>query len=413
MKSTKIVFVLAFSFLFAVSNTINSNAFYEGERSDKSPYVVQFMPSKSFLPKMIMPNGNDLSTQAYKSAWCSGSVIHPHIVITDAHCIKNEKISPDAMITTEWMVSLPGSTIGTNIDKASAIVATFFMSEEWYKDHGCDLPPIRIGARTCAPIGDIAAVVVKDPLPVPNNLRIATTEQIKNAVDSGSEVIGYGYGMTKKIPKDNFTPWDINTYPIVNYSRLVKNAQHGGSVPAKYGNVWPNFIITAEHKVNQSSCMGDSGGPFYLKENNFMYYIGTNAGTSWDMCQGTGWGDAARTWIASFSYHYDIYTQALDYVNTKLNTFTVNIEADAKAKAETEAKAKAEAEEKERANILIKQDQEKKAAELLAKINKNKEFARKLYSGKRCGKLNSTKTLREVTFTCIKHSKKLVWDNGV
>lgn len=425
-KPNKILFFIV-SFLFTIS-TVSANAFYQGERADGSPYVVQFIPGEAYLPKLIMPDGNDLRTQAYISAWCSGAVVHPHIVITDAHCINNKDISPDALIDTDWLVSQPGSKIGTNIDKASPIVATFFMSKEWYIEHGCSLPAIRVASRTCSPIGDIAAVVVKNPLPVPSDLKIATQSQINNAVNNGSEIIGYGYGMTQKIPTQRNIQWDINPYPIVNYSKLVRNGQHGGDVPSKYGNTWPSFIVTAEHKVGQSSCMGDSGGPFYLKQDGFMYYVGTNGGTSWDMCKGTGWGDFARTWIPTLAYHYDVYDKALSYVNNNLRTkqdidkqnieAKAKAEAEAKAKMEAEIKAKQEAEARAEAEAKAKAEAEAKIkaeaeAKTIAKIQKSKDFARKLYAGKRCGKLNATKNLRGLTFTCIKIDKKLIWNNGV
>ena len=95
-------------------------------------------------------------------------------------------------------------------------------------------------------------------------------------------------------------------------------------------------------------------------------------------------------------------------------------EAEAKAKAEAEAKALAEAKAKADAEaaVLAKQLAEAQAkakaeAELAATIKKNQDIARKLYAGKPCNKLKSTKSISGLKFTCIKKGKKLVWNNGI
>lgn len=367
----KVLFIL-FMFIFVFSST-SAKAFYGGEKFDNSPYVVHFVPNKEFIQTLLRSDGNDLRPQAYKSPWCSGAIIHPHVVITDAHCLYDKEISPEGLITTGWSVSYPGVQVGSSLDKASLIVATFFMSMDFYKINDCPNPPIaRI--KTCSPIGDIAAVVVRDPLPVPSNLKIATLDEINNARNYNAEVIGFGYGLTEKTPNSKFEEMKVNKDPMVNFSRAVKNIRVGGDVPKKYGDVWPDFIFSVEHKVNQSSCSGDSGGPFYIKENGFMYYIGTNAGSNWDICtdknpRPSGW--TSVTWIATLAHHYEIYTNALNFVNTKLENSNIEIENVAK----------------------------------IENVNKN----RSIYNKKPCKQNMSTKVILGNKFTCIKKNKKLTW----
>lgn len=408
MKKSSIVVSAAISFILAVSVS-PANAFKGGQTDEGNPYVVHFVPNKEYIDTLLLPDGNDLRPQAYKTGWCSGAVLHPHIVITDAHCLHDKQINPQGFITRGWGVSQPGVTVGTNIDKASTIVDYFFLSMEFYNSHGCPNPPIG-RTKTCSPIGDIAAVVVKDPLPVPANLKIATVEQIRSAINSRSQVVGYGYGLTERIPDNQFIEWNINKYAMKNYSTIVRNIRSGGDVPAKYGVIWPEFVLSVEHSTNQSACSGDSGGPFYLQQNGFMYYLGTNAGTNWDMCTDKNprpAGYVSTTWISSFYYHNEVYSKALEFVNsnfkntkeesTKLDIIKQEVSSttvEVKRDLELEAKVKAEA-------ITI------------AKTKKSHDFARKLYEGRRCGKLNSTKSLRGLKFTCIKVSNKLVWDNGV
>lgn len=398
--------VISFALMFSISP---ANAFKGGQPDEGTPYVVHFVPSKEYINTLLLPDGNDLRPQAYKSGWCSGAILHPHIVITDAHCLYDKQINPQGFITKGWGVSQPGVNVGTNIDRASSIVDYFFLSMDFYNSHGCPNPPIG-RTKTCSPIGDIAAVVVKDPLPVPSNLKIASVDQIRSAINSRSQVIGYGYGLTERTPDNQFIEWNINKYPMKNYSTIVRNIRSGGDVPAKYGVIWPDFVLSVEHSPNQSACSGDSGGPFYLQQNGFMYYLGTNAGTNWDMCTDKSprpAGYVSTTWISSFYYHDEIYNKALEFVNSnfkniKEEKIDSNVVKQEVVNSQAQTKKNVENEVKTKADLL--------AAE---KTKRSHDFARKLYSGKRCGKLNATKSLRGLTFTCVKVNNKIVWDNGL
>ena len=80
-------------------------------------------------------------------------------------------------------------------------------------------------------------------------------------------------------------------------------------------------------------------------------------------------------------------------------------EADEKARVEAELKAKLEAEAKIAAETAAKEAAE--AAQSATK--KNQDSVKKLYVGKSCPKLKSTKTVSGVKFVCVKKGKKLVW----
>lgn len=396
----KILFFIFTLVLFPIQSAI---AFYPAQKANNSPYVVHFLPSQEFIPSLLLPNGNDLRPQAFKTPWCSGAVVHPHIVITDAHCVYNKEISPKAIIKPGWKVSYPGVEVGSNMEKASEIISSFHLSLNWYKNHDCPEVPIA-PTPTCSPIGDIAALVIKDPLPVPSDLKIASIPEVENMRLNQSEIIGFGYGLTDKVPLDKTIPMIVNKYPIVNYSKIIPNVRNGGDVPKKYNGIWPNLVLHAEHKLGESSCSGDSGGPFYVKQNGFMYYIGTNAGTNWGMCTEVpvdprrNLNDRAATWISILSYHYDVYEKALNYVNSNLLTLTSEIKP-IPTPTQTIKPVATPTPIPSNTNIDIK-------------LKKRQDAVRKLYAGKTCTKLMSTRTLYNIKFTCIKSGKRLVWDQG-
>ena len=90
------------------------------------------------------------------------------------------------------------------------------------------------------------------------------------------------------------------------------------------------------------------------------------------------------------------------------------LKAEAEARALAEAKARAEAEAAALAKQLAEAEAKKKTEQALAlQIKKNQDLARKLYANKPCIKLNSTKSIAGLKFTCIKKGKKLVWNSGV
>jgi hypothetical protein len=273
---------------------------------------------------------------------------------------------------------------------------------------------------------DLAILILSEDIPVTKRAVLATEDQMKRFVKEKSKVELVGYGMTSGSGRDR--PWEeiINRAPNKLTSTLI-SPEMVIDFYKQYPNVDWNKInkpgvygIVQHRELKQSQiCDGDSGSVFFVEEDNIKYVLGTTGlGLIYNNCPPPErlYPHPSMSWIDPKSKLSDLIRTAEKIVEEdKKREFNqaeeIRIAAELKAKAEAEAKALAEAKARAEAEaiVLAKQLAE---AELAATIKKNQDIARKLYAGKPCNKLKSTKSVAELKFTCIKKGKKLVWDQG-
>lgn len=180
----------------------------------------------------------------------------------------------------------------------------------------------------------------------------------------------------------------------------------------------------AIHKKEYGSiCNQDSGSGFYVEVKNVRYYVGTAGnGNGISNCQADGSVKFAQnggmSWFPAPYKFLDLLNSAESFVSEQRKIEALKLE---EAKVAAELKAKQEADEKARVEAELKAKLEaeaKIAAETAAKeaaeaaqsaTKKIQDSVKKLYVGKSCPKLKSTKTVSGVKFVCVKKGKKLVW----
>jgi hypothetical protein len=274
---------------------------------------------------------------------------------------------------------------------------------------------------------DLAILILNEDIPITKKAVLATEDQMKRFVREKSKVELVGYGITHGSQRNS--TWDeirhrspnkltstllspemvidfYKQYPNVDWKKINK--------PGVYG-------IVQHRELQQSSiCDGDSGSVFFVEEDNIRYVLGTTGlGLVNNNCPPPErrYPYPSMNWIDPKSKLSDLIRTAEKIVEEdKKREFNqaeeIRLAAELKARQEADAKAFAEAKARSEAEaiVLAKQLAE---AELIATIKKNQDIARKLYAGKPCNKLKSTKSIAELKFTCIKKGKKLVWNNGI
>jgi hypothetical protein len=188
---------------------------------------------------------------------------------------------------------------------------------------------------------------------------------------------------------------------------------------------WKKVEWGAIHKKEYGSiCNQDSGSGFYVEEKNVRYYVGTAGnGNGISNCQADGSVKFAQnggmSWFPAPYNFLDLLKSAESFVSEQRKNEALKLE---QARVAAELKAKQEADEKTRVEAELKaklEAQAKIAAETAAKeaaiaaqlaaTKKIQDSVKKLYVGKSCPKLKSTKTVSGVKFVCIKKGKKLLW----
>lgn len=172
---------------------------------------------------------------------------------------------------------------------------------------------------------------------------------------------------------------------------------------------WPN-------KDQQEASKMQSGSvKIVLKLPGQKAYVDTIGDTK--STTGNAQFDADYEYVTITGYWTDVMTLGFTRDPNALNNRELREKAAAELKAKQEAEAKSLAEAKEKAEaeaIAAKQLAELQAkakadAEIAAIVKQTQDLAIKLYSGKPCTKIKSTKNVSKIKFICIKSGNKLVW----
>ena len=255
---------------------------------------------------------------------CTGFLYTEKIVLTAAHCLF------DRINKQQWSqqyVGIPGEPYSPNNSVKFAIDKTFISSNYKIKD-----------SQDHSDTDDFAVLVLKDYIPVKGNAYIATKEQIDRYAESQAMVTNIGYGIQSPSHQQNdFTIPKFAEFPMVQNSVIepliaqIKNYNGGNGY---YGMK----IHVIEKPGGPSTCPGDSGSAFYIKDNNNFIYLGA---LSWGfggapLCSGNGWrtGEMYMGSVAAYEYKY-LIEDAEKYIASKIpavakneiNTATPNSQA--------------------------------------------------------------------------------------
>jgi secreted trypsin-like serine protease len=233
---------------------------------------------------------------------CTGFLYSEKIVLTAGHCIFDrytQNLLQQQYIGKPGMPYVPNS----NEYELFPIEKTF---SNWKIKTGTDY----------SDTDDFAVLVLKNKILVPGKVYIATKEQVDSYIKNKAMVTTIGYGLQSKEHKQNdFTKPKYAQFPLVSNERIsaVKSEVYSYSGVGHYGMK----IHVLQVPGGPSTCSGDSGSPFYIKDGENFIYLGP---LSWGFggipnCSGSGWKTNEMNMGSVAAYDYlSLIKEAEDYV---------------------------------------------------------------------------------------------------
>jgi secreted trypsin-like serine protease len=238
---------------------------------------------------------------------CTGFLYSERIVLTAGHCVidrQTQKMWPQHYVGMPGLPYLPNS-LEYEMIPVEKIFSTFKIKQE--KDY--------------SDTNDFAVLVLKNKILVPGKANIATKKEVDDYIKNKSMVTTIGYGRQSKEHQHNdFTIPKYAQFPLASdeavNSTISEVYNHGGV--GYYGMK----IHVLQIPAGPSTCSGDSGSAFYIKDKENFIYLGP---LSWGFggipnCSGNGWktNDMKMGSVAAYDY-LPIVKEAEEYV-AKQNT---------------------------------------------------------------------------------------------
>lgn len=192
-----------------------------------------------------------LVTPSGKS-FCTGSLVSPTIVVTASHCLVD--YGDGKLVVAFGTIAKNGYYKSENLREA----AKFFVHEEY------NTAAMDADSPTDAP-NDIAMIHLKSA--APSGFGPVSVLGANDAVQVGETLTLAGFGLT---------------HYIFGSSGVLRK------VDTKVKTLFPGIKeLEFGEKAYKSACMGDSGGPAFVKRNNKLVLVGvTSRGSS--KCDSTG-----------------------------------------------------------------------------------------------------------------------------
>jgi hypothetical protein len=254
--------VLGFALTLGLIPTYNAQAIYKGTSALGSPYVVKYRTANS---------------------WCSGTLVHPQILVTAAHCLVKEGVVISA---ADIGVYPPGADTSK-----SAIVSRgfeIFYPSDFYND------------TTVVEPNDIAFVVLDNAVNSAIQIKLADYDLIEAMISQGIVLTAFGYG--RMGPE--------NIFPSIPQKLVVRPiGQRNSSAFQGYERAYINYASDE----NGSLCPGDSGGPTIAEYKGQPYLVSIHSGSRGPCSTSTeGYWKSTATIAGEYEYLYDEAKSFLD-----------------------------------------------------------------------------------------------------
>jgi secreted trypsin-like serine protease len=234
---------------------------------------------------------------------CTGFLYTERIVLTAAHCLF------ERFNQVQWSkqyVGTPGEPYSPN-SGARFLIEKTFISSNWKIKNSEDH----------SDTDDFAVLVLKDSIPVKGNAFIATKEQVDKYADSEAMVTNIGYGIQGPNHQQNdFTVPKFAEFPMVKNGVVEQIMTQIKNYSGKNGYYGMKLHVM-ERPGGPSTCPGDSGSAFYIKDGDNFMYLGA---LSWGfggapLCSGSGWktNEMYMGSVAAYDFIY-LVKEAEDYV---------------------------------------------------------------------------------------------------
>lgn len=227
---------------------------------------------------------------------CTGFLYSSRIVLTAGHCLFSFKTKNPY---EKMYVGLPGQTYSKENVKMNLVEKTFF-SQDWSFKTAFDF----------SDKNDFGILVLKEPIAITGKTTIATQEQIDTYIKNKTMIstIGYGRQAPQHDHNDITTP-KYGEFPLVELNTVKQKLPGSGYYGMK--------IHILQTPNGPSTCGGDSGSAFYIKNEIDFIYLGPLAWGIGGMpaCSGNGWRDSVMYVGSVAAYDYiDLIKEAEDYV---------------------------------------------------------------------------------------------------
>jgi secreted trypsin-like serine protease len=242
--------------------------------------------SQSLIPANAMENGFDapqdgrtVSISAEPMGIvCTGFLYTERIVLTAGHCLFNGQTKERL---TNSKIGIPNETFSWESKKISALKSFLASNWKWSDENNFN------------PQGEFGIYILSEPIPVKGKVTIASKNQINDYLSQGILITNVAYG--KQNPEQNWSGYPSRSpkfaqFPLVAYETVKLEVDQADRFEGK-NRKYNMTIHVLQVPGGPSTCGGDSGSPFYVKEGEDFVYLGplSNGIGGIPNCSGNPW----------------------------------------------------------------------------------------------------------------------------
>jgi secreted trypsin-like serine protease len=237
---------------------------------------------------------------------CSGFLYSERIVFTAGHCLHDMQ---SRQRFENVQVGAPNEIFTANSKRISVVKS--FVARDWGNFGWSD-------EINFNPTGEFGIYVLKEAVKVSGKVEIASSDKVKQLTNLSTLVTNVAYG--KQTPNESEGGLPSRTpkyaqFPLVPYETVKLSID--GALNFSGKKKYNMTIHVLQVPGGPSTCSGDSGSPFYVKENETYFYLGplSNGLGGIPNCSGKPWADSKMYMGSVAAYDYlDLIAEAEKYV---------------------------------------------------------------------------------------------------
>ena len=209
---------------------------------------------------------------------CTGFLYTERIVLTAGHCLFNGQTKERL---TNSKIGIPNETFSWESKKISALKSFLASNWKWSDENNFN------------PQGEFGIYILSEPIPVKGKVTIASKNQINDYLSQGILITNVAYG--KQNPEQNWSGYPSRSpkfaqFPLVAYETVKLEVDQADRFEGK-NRKYNMTIHVLQVPGGPSTCGGDSGSPFYVKEGEDFVYLGplSNGIGGIPNCSGNPW----------------------------------------------------------------------------------------------------------------------------